>query len=118
MILHFIVNACAILSLHYLSQPGYALNFLWRLFGPIPFLNKPLITCEVCMSSIWGTLYFALFYPIGTPLQWWPVHCLCVALCVLVLQIIVKCLKALQEYLEAKAANEQHLFNSKAGINA
>lgn len=57
MIEHLIINAAFIIGLSMISQPGYVLNWYRSLCERIPFFNKPLILCQLCMSSIYGLLY-------------------------------------------------------------
>lgn len=57
MIEHLFINAAFIIGLSMISQPGYVLNWYRSLCERIPFFNKPLILCQLCMSSIYGLLY-------------------------------------------------------------
>lgn len=73
---HLIVNGLMINGLYLVSQEGYILFFLRRFFHKIPLLNKPLIDCITCMSSIYGVLYFCCFIGLDWPLVCYHVKCL------------------------------------------
>jgi len=68
MIEHLFINAAFIIGLSMISQPGYVLHWYRLVCERVPVLSKPLIVCQLCMSSIYGLLYQLLV------LKVWFVH--------------------------------------------
>ena len=61
MIEQILINAFAIIGLYAVSRDGFLLEYGRKFIEWLPVLHwiqKPLITCVLCMSSIWGATYF------------------------------------------------------------
>lgn len=61
MIEQILINALAIVGLYSVSREGFLLYSLKLIIEKTPMLKKlekPLINCALCMSSIWGATYY------------------------------------------------------------
>lgn len=75
LILHIILNAAAIIGLHYATREGMILSFMADSLDRYShYLTMPLYNCPTCMASIWGTVYFLAYQPAGW--HYYPVYIL------------------------------------------
>ncbi len=52
-------NALFVLGIHVLFWDGMVLSWAKKYLSALPvFLRKPLYECAVCMSSLWGVLFY------------------------------------------------------------
>lgn len=103
MIEHLIINATFIIGLRIISSEGYVLHWYRRLCENVPFFHKPLITCPVCMSSIYGLLYVLIVIQIPSS-QWQkvPVYLIALAGTVAVLKSLFELLLIVKDFFELK----------------
>src|ERR1035437_2319234 len=78
-LLYMFVNSLIIVGLFYCfgKEQIFGKLGLWVTSKIGPFWSRPLFSCPVCMSSLWGTTFFFL-KEIG-PIQDWPLYCLALA---------------------------------------
>jgi len=119
MIEHLIINAVFIIGLGIISSDGYVLHWYRRLCENVPFLHKPLITCPICMSSIYGLLYLIII--LDVPLFEWkkvPVYLISLAGTVAVTKGIIDIIFLIRDYFQLKRDMLQSiLYNSNTDDN-
>lgn len=66
-----VANSILILGVHSLFLPSMILFKLVKPLSKLPtFLRKPLYECLICMSSIWGILFFVAINNISLTSNW------------------------------------------------
>lgn len=99
---NIIINTLAIAGLYAVSMDGFLLAVLRRFIQGTPIINiisKPLISCALCMSSIWGAMYY-LFH--GSYWFDFVFHILSVAGAMYILTNVVALVKQATTYLDIK----------------
>lgn len=76
-----LVNALVIFGVWFTVRPGEIFSIPASYADVLPeFITKPMYDCVYCMSSVWGSLVFWLYYDhTARSLACWPFYCL--ALC-------------------------------------
>jgi hypothetical protein len=103
MIEHLIINAAFIIGLSMITQPGYILHWYRSICERVPFLHKPLITCRLCMSSIYGLMY--LFVVVGIHLSDWnkiPFYLLSLVFVVGILSAVSEVICKVRDYMNIR----------------
>lgn len=83
---NLILNSFMIAGLHLVTAPGQLLSGLgeWVENNSPQWVHKPLLSCMLCMSSVWGTVWWAVLsqvieLPLQITLTMWPVYVLALA---------------------------------------
>lgn len=103
--IHALIASSASLGVYVACQDGMIFDFVWRLKTlQNETLRKPLFSCPICMASIWGSLFYWLFVPLGrTALENWIPFVLCVAGLNYVFTVIISLPDTLQELKQKPA---------------
>ena len=63
-------NSLIIVAIHACFWPGMIFNCIRKRLTKLPdVIKKPLYDCMICMSSIWGIVYFAFSQPANIPIE-------------------------------------------------
>lgn len=106
MIVHLIINALFINGLYKISQEGYLLYWYRLLMEKVPFFNSALISCVICMASIYGTLYYWIF--ISESIQQWIFYVISLSALNYIVCLIISILVNLNLFLDYKIMNNDN----------
>ena len=57
MLIHLICNSLICIGVNFATKPSEIFGFVNGIFSEVHWIHKPLHSCLMCMSSVWGLLY-------------------------------------------------------------